>query len=58
MFPFCPDGFPDSPSLVALLFIIGLGEIGLGGGMPFGFGPDICSKCERRDETGFCEQSH
>jgi hypothetical protein len=38
------------------ILILGFGEIGLGGAIVLflGFEFAICSKCERREETGFC----
>lgn len=63
--PFCPSPTMLSPRLIIALagstlliaLITGLGEIGLGGAVVllFGFEFAICSKCERREDTGFCD---
>jgi hypothetical protein len=43
-------------SLLSTSLLACLGEIGLGGAAVLGFGFEfaICSKCERREDTGFC----
>lgn len=45
-----------SSLLLPALFTGGFGESGLGGGMLFDLASRvaICSKCERREDTGFC----
>jgi hypothetical protein len=50
--------FPENTLVVSpltdpKLFPLGLGERALGGGVSFGLAPAICSKCERREDTGF-----
>jgi hypothetical protein len=45
-----------SPLTDAKLFPLGLGERALGGGVFFGLALAICSKCERREDTGFCNE--
>ena len=50
-------GLADSP--FSKFLGLGFGEIGLGGAtvLFWGFDCAICSKCERREETGFCINS-
>jgi hypothetical protein len=54
--PRLETGLADSPLSTGL--IVGFGEIGLGGGtvLILGFEFAICSKCERREDTGFCHK--
>jgi hypothetical protein len=47
-----------SPLLAPTVFTVGFGEIALGGGLLWGFELAICSKCDRREDTGFCRERH
>jgi hypothetical protein len=49
-------GIDRAESPLSKLLLVGFGEIDLGAGtgVLFGFEFAICSKCERREDTGFC----
>lgn len=50
-------GIALAGSPVSKGLIVGFGEIGLGGAAELVLGVEfaICSKCERREDTGFCK---